>query len=188
MKSFKQFINESKEIDIDSICKQYKIKNYTINPDGSIDVDGDVNLTYQKLTELPLKFRNVTGHFDCEFNNLTSLEGCPKSVGHFFDCGNNQLTSLEGCPEIIGSGLFIINNQITNFKGISEYFENDFYCNDNPIFEIYRLFKNVECIKWINEFDVIRGNKVVMDLLEEVFHQLGMNIPENITFENYEII
>jgi len=26
------------------ICEEYGIKNYTINPDGSIDVDGDVNL------------------------------------------------------------------------------------------------------------------------------------------------
>ncbi len=28
--------------DIDKICKKYSIKNYTINTDGSIDVDGDM--------------------------------------------------------------------------------------------------------------------------------------------------
>ena len=27
---------------IDEICKKYGIENYTINDDGSIDVDGDV--------------------------------------------------------------------------------------------------------------------------------------------------
>jgi len=59
---------------------------------------------------------------------------------------------------------------------------------DNPVKEIYDLFKNVKCIRWLNEFDVIQGNKVVLDRLEEVYHQLGMNIPENIELSNYEII
>ena len=53
-----------------------------------------------------------------------------------------------------------------------------------------------KCIKWINEFDVIQGDKIVLDRLEEVFHQLGMDIPQsvvniglkNLTFKNYEII
>ena len=58
-------------------------------------------------------------------------------------------------------------------------------------YEIDELFDEPKYIKWINEFDVIRGNKVVMDLLEEVFHQLNMNVPENIKFKYnsyYEII
>ena len=42
--------------DIDSICKRYGIENYTINEDGSIDVDGNVSLSSQGLTELPLRF------------------------------------------------------------------------------------------------------------------------------------
>jgi hypothetical protein len=75
--------------DIDSICSEYKITNYTINEDGTIDVNGDVNLSYKGLTELPLEFRNVTGNFSCHSNLLTSLEGCPKSVGGDFYCDNN---------------------------------------------------------------------------------------------------
>ena len=35
MKHLKLFENFQ---DIDSICKKYRIKNYTINPDGSVDV------------------------------------------------------------------------------------------------------------------------------------------------------
>ncbi len=30
-----------KKSEIDDICKKYRIRNYIINPDGSIDVDGD---------------------------------------------------------------------------------------------------------------------------------------------------
>jgi hypothetical protein len=35
---------ESTGGDIESICKEYGIQNFTINEDGSIDVDGDVDL------------------------------------------------------------------------------------------------------------------------------------------------
>ena len=225
MKSYKQFIKESKT-DIDSICQNYGIMNYTINPDGSIDVDGSVILSSELLTIIPIKFGTITRDFDCDRNQLTSLEGSPKKVGGYFDCHNNQLTSLVGCPEviggdfdcsrnelkslvgcpeIIGDNFYCRENQITDFRGVPEFFEGLFYCEDNPIEEIYRLFikedKHItdfsllygldglsKCIKWINEFDVIQGNKVIMDRLEEVFYQLGMEVPENIKLKNYEII
>ena len=92
---YREFINESRQ-DIDSICQKYNIKNYIINEDGSIDVDGDVDLSNRELIELPLKFRNVSGDFYCSYNELTSLEGAPSSVDGDFDCSGNKLTSLEG--------------------------------------------------------------------------------------------
>ena len=217
MKSYKQFIKESKT-DIHSICDEYGINDYTINPDGSIDVDGNIILSYDfergELSKIPLKFakvigdfecdrnqlttlkgspRSVGGNFECSGNQLTSLEYCPVSVGGNFDCHNNQLTSLEGLPEI-GGYLNCRRNQIIDFRGVSEFFEGIFYCEGNPIEEIYKFFLQKEyvndykCIKWINEFDVIQGNKVIMDRLEEVFHQLGMEVPENITFKSYKVI
>ena len=117
----------------------------------------------------------------------------------------NELKSLVGCPEIIGDNFYCRENQITDFRGVPEFFEGLFYCEGNPIEEIYRLFikedKHItdfsllygldglsKCIKWINEFDVIQGNKVIMDRLEEVFYQLGMDVPENIELPSYEII
>jgi hypothetical protein len=41
------------------ICKKYNIDNYTINPDGSIDVYQNVDLSNNDLYEIPLKFNNV---------------------------------------------------------------------------------------------------------------------------------
>lgn len=38
---------------IESFCYQFNIKNYKINADGSIDVDGDVRIHNTQLTELP---------------------------------------------------------------------------------------------------------------------------------------
>ena len=66
---YKNFIKESKE-DIDSICKNFGIKNYTINEDSTIDVDGNVYLRNKGLTKLPLKFGKVSGNFDCYNNQL----------------------------------------------------------------------------------------------------------------------
>ena len=70
MKYLKLFENFK---DIDSICQKFGIKNYIINSDGSIDVDGNVDLTDKGLTKLPLKFRNVGGYFYCGYNQLTTL-------------------------------------------------------------------------------------------------------------------
>jgi len=49
--------NESNNID--AICEQYGIQNYMINRDGSIDVDGKVDLDNKGLDELPLKFGRI---------------------------------------------------------------------------------------------------------------------------------
>lgn len=185
MKYLKLFESYS---DIKSICEKYRITNYTINSDGSIDVDGDVYLYNLNSTKLPLKFRNVSGYFDCSNNQLTTLEGCPQTVGGNFDCNDNQLTTLEGSPQNVGGYFSCRNNRIINFNGFPEDFEGNFFYEKNPVQEIYNLFKDIRCIKWINEFDVIQGNKVIMDRLEEVFHELRMVIPKNIKFRNYKII
>ena len=81
---------------IDEICKEYGITDYTINSDGSIDVNGSVYLNDKNLTELPLKFNKVGGDFDCSGNFITSLLRCPKEVGGYFYCYNNELTTLKG--------------------------------------------------------------------------------------------
>ena len=99
---------------ISLICKQYGITNYTINPDGSIDVNGNVHLFDRGLTELPLWFNKVSGWFSCYNNRLTSLEGCPKWIGGWFSCYNNRLTSLEFSPDYVGGYFSCETNQLTN--------------------------------------------------------------------------
>ena len=92
-------------IEIDKICKKYNIKNYTIKGDGSIDVDGYVDIVSESelgLDKIPLKFGKVSGYFNCYDFNLLSLEGCPHTVGDGFYCGGNQLTSLQGSPKSLG--------------------------------------------------------------------------------------
>ena len=88
---------------IHDICKEYNIENYTVNPDGSIDVDGNVDLYNKGFVELPLTFNKVTGYFLCDDNDLTSLKGSPRWIGGYCDCRYNRLTSLEFSPDYVGS-------------------------------------------------------------------------------------
>ena len=99
---------------ISLICEKYNITNYTINGDGSIDVNGNVYLYNKELTELPLTFNKVSGYFNCSNNRLTSLKGCPRWVGGFFSCYRNKLTSLEFSPEYVGSNFYCYNNDLTD--------------------------------------------------------------------------
>jgi len=117
--------------DIDTICKKYFIENYTINSDGTVDVDGNVYLSDIKLTKLPLKFSKVSGYFDCSDNKLTSLEGSPHSVGDF-NCNNNKLTSLKGCPQsVVNFECFY--NKLTSLEFCPQSVGGDFNCSINSL-------------------------------------------------------
>jgi hypothetical protein len=133
MKHLKLFESFEEE-DIHTMCEKYGIENYTINEDGSIDVDGNVNfLSSSRLKKLPLKFNNVTGYFSCSYNKLTSLEDCPKSVGDDFDCSDNKLTSLEGCPESVGGDFNCGSNKLTSLEGCPGSVGGYFSCQDNKL-------------------------------------------------------
>ncbi len=217
-------------LEIHRICAKYGIRQYTINDDMSISVNGNVDLSDKNLKSIPIKFKEVTGYFYCGYNQLTSLEYCPETVGgfscsnnqltslkycpetvggnfycgynqlaslkycpetvggHFF-CSYNQLTSLKYCPETVGGDFWCSYNQITNFDGLPEFFERPISIYENPVDEIYKLFKeDHRCIYWIREFGVIQGGEVVRDRLEEVYHTLGMDIPNNISLKEYIIV
>ena len=116
---------------IDEICEKYNIKNYTINDDGSIDVNGEVVLYEMDLYELPLTFNKVTGYFDCQNNKLTSLKGSPRWVGGYFYCDFNDLTSLEFSPEYVGGSFGCVDNDLTDLVGSPKEVGGYFYCASN---------------------------------------------------------
>ena len=209
---YKNFTKESNE-DIDSICKKFDIKNYTINEDSTIDVDGNVYLRNKGLTKIPLKFGKVSGYFDCSFNKLISLSGAPLSVGGYFSCSSNQLKSLSGAPLSVGGNFSCSYNQLKSLDGISEKISGAIYCTNNqlrdvkgvkdgwlgefdvrgnPVYEIFKLFpkdKWDEVIEILNEYEVIRdnGNLVILQRLEQVFLELGLEVPEIEEIKGYKI-
>jgi len=110
-------------------CQTY-LKNYTINPDGTIDVNGGVNLSHKlgDMEKLPVKFGKVSGYFDCGKSILTTLEGCPSYVGDSFDCGWNNLTTLEGCPKYVGGYFNCHSNKLSTLEHCPNYVGGDFAC------------------------------------------------------------
>jgi len=111
----------------------FKIENYIINDDLTIDVNGNVNLDQESLTCLPsfIKFNKVSGNFSYFYNQLTSLEGCPTIVCGSFNCANNQLTSLEGCPRTVSDSFYCNNNQLISLEGCPTIVGVSFHCHHN---------------------------------------------------------
>ena len=118
MKKYWDFLTESKHDEIDRVCRQHNIENYTINEDGSIDVEGDVTIRMHiPYQELPLKFRRVLGNFDCSNNTFRTLEGSPDYVAGNFDCSNNLIKSLKGGPKEVGGVFDCCHNELKTLEG-----------------------------------------------------------------------
>tara|TARA_Y100000389_G_scaffold201235_1_gene243417 strand:+ start:2878 stop:3678 length:801 start_codon:yes stop_codon:yes gene_type:complete len=119
--------------EIHSICREYEIDDYTINSDGSIDVDGNVYLDHTSLTKLPLNFNKVKGDFECNNNQLTTLEGGPKEVDGYFSCLSNKLTSLKGGPKSVGGYYDCNANRLTSLEFIADEIGESLFCAQNNL-------------------------------------------------------
>ena len=149
------------EQEIHTICEKYNITNYTINPDGSIDVDGDVYLTFKRLSKLPLKFNKVSGNFYCSDNKLKTLEGSPKIIGGSFDCSNNNLTSLEGSPNEVGWNFYCgDNNKLTSLEGCPNEVVGGFYFYRNSLESLDEYKGSYEKLNCDNKEKLIRKSKI----------------------------
>lgn len=114
--------------EIKDICNYYRIYGYIINPDGSIDVDGDVKLTYEGLGRIPIKFNKVNGYFECSYNKLTNLENFPNEIsGSVYLTGNN-LKDLKGFGKV-GGITYLHGNPLESLEGYDLPYEQ-LICND----------------------------------------------------------
>jgi len=112
---------------------QKRLKNCTLNPDGTYSSNGDVNLSGLGLTVLPVKFKVVKGFFDCSNNQLTTLEGSPIKVSGTFDCSLNKLTTLKGAPEKVKGYFDCGFNKLTTLEGAPRKVGGCFWCSDNLV-------------------------------------------------------
>jgi len=172
LKKFNEKIIFFDKINLSIKCKKYGIKNYTINPDESIDVDSDVNLYNKGLKKLPLKFNKINSDFYCSWNKLTTLEGSPKEVNGDFYCYDNKLISFEYTPRIIRGDFGCEGNNIKSFEYFPVFIKIDFYCLGNPIYEVWKLFKDWTKIELLNDFDIFRDEDtdkpvIIMDRLND---------------------
>lgn len=190
----------------DFIEGTYTIKN------GLVNVNGNVDLSYSHLTDLPCVFGTVTGNynvsnnrlrnlkgsptfvggdFKCDFNKLTSL-GYVENVGGDFQCSDNELISLLGCPTISGDLICTYNN-LYDFYG-SEKVNGDIICVENPVYEIYRLGSSTKFIQYLNEFRPIRRRSdgvmtILGKRLEDCLYMCDRNVDFRIKrFRNYTLL
>ena len=109
--------------EIHEICKRYDIENYSINPDGSIDVNGNVDLSHLNLTKIPIKFNIVNGYFKCSNNKLKTLENSPNEVVRgYFNCSWNKLSNLLHSPIYLDGFFYCSENTLKSLDG----YNNDY--------------------------------------------------------------
>ena len=193
---------------IENICRSLNINRYTINQDGSIDVFQYVNINpivqFKFYKKLPLKFGKVDGYFYCRNNKLETLENSPNYVGGYFNvsqnelksleyspkiidgyfnCDNNELKTLLGGPEKVGGEYYCITNNLIDVYGFPENFKANAHFVDNPVYEIIDLVyteHQAKFIKWLNEYNVIKGSTIFEEGLNQAFY---MATKEELTFE-----
>jgi hypothetical protein len=138
--TFNDFINEQENVYELTDAQQRFLKSnvegtWTLNKDGSVDVKGEVHITYHIQFPLPVRFNIIEGSFfyqHCE--NLTSLDGSPRIVTEKFqivECHN--LKTLEGAPEEIGGNFSASDlKKLVSLKG-SPKKVGSFYCYASPL-------------------------------------------------------
>ncbi len=139
----KNLLSQGKINVIKDQCKKYNIKSYTFKMDGSIDVDGNVDISLKLLKALPLKFNTVTGNFYCHLNELETLEGAPSIVGGHFYCQSNRLTSLEHVPVKVGGDFNCSVNRLTTLEYCPEQIRGSFSCSENKLTNLVHGPKNI---------------------------------------------
>ena len=108
--------------------------NYHIDDDLCLIVPGDVDI-YTTLVDgiLPVRFKYVSGNFNCDNMSLKTLEGVPEEVGGNFDCSNNNLVSLFGAPKKVGGDFICSNNILSTFEYCPQFIGNSIYCENNIV-------------------------------------------------------
>jgi hypothetical protein len=163
------------------VCRKYKIENYTINDDLSIDVNGDVELDSKNLKYLPLKFNYVSGDFYCLDNNLESLEGSPQTVGGGFLCAYNKLKTLEDSPQTVDGNFYCGDNELTDLEHFPEV-NGIIDIEENKVnLLVYTFIKNADSfmIEDFNDYEIVRNRDTVMlDRLKTFIEGFDLEMPD----------
>jgi len=176
--SGKQFaISNSKDVPPEKILEHFGITKYTINADGTVDIDGDVDLSRKGLTEIPIRFGIVRGDFIIINNNLLSLKNSPREVTGVFDCSYNpQLSSLKNGPKI--AKYYYCNNcNLKSLEGGPKQVAESFVCSEN--INLTSLKGGLKSVKnyYCNDCDL----KSLKNGPSEVVEKFDCSVNENLT-------
>ena len=176
---------------IKNVCRKYDIQNYTVNNDGSLNINGKVDISNRHLIRIPYKFNKVSSDFLCNNNKLKLLDGCPEYVSGDFNCDGNRLTSLENCPKHVKGDFYCKDNKIKYLDWFPEHIGGIIDISENPIFELVGLVptsRHLLIIKLLKEFDVFQENKIVKTRLKKVLRMSGINKLKRERFKGYKVV
>lgn len=108
----------------------YGISDYTILPNGHVDVKGVADIVSDTCKYLPVKFNTVGGRLHLVCKQLQTLEGCPHTVGGSFTVSFTNIKTLQGAPRRVeGSfGCSLGNLYLESLKGGPKYVGGNFKC------------------------------------------------------------
>lgn len=99
----------------------HKYQISSVEEDGTINVDGDLNFDLYRDESIPIKLGTVTGSFINHDSKLKYLWNGPKRVEGSVEMTGSIIKSLSGGPEWIGEHLHLGGTKITSLKGIAKY-------------------------------------------------------------------
>jgi len=157
------------DLELDRFSEIIHKSNLTLNSDGTYDYYGSLFFNGEKLNsllEIPIRFKNVRGAFECNYNNLINLEGSPEFVGGDFECYHNNLITLKGAPKIVGDEFDCSYNRLISLQYEPKEIKSTFFCwnncllsnshkskiggrfanNDNPVKDFFEHNINFESI------------------------------------------
>lgn len=172
-----------KNIDlINTWLKNHGVKNYTIHDDLTVDVNGDVDLSNQSLTAIPIQFGEVKGYFSCSENELTNLKGSPHTVEDFF-CASNQLKTLDFAPRNVVNSFTCSFNQLTSLKGSPKKINGHFDCSKNPIKTLFHKCEKEQKITLFKDLYKKEGSSLELLLSKTLIDERIQAIKEKNYFE-----
>jgi hypothetical protein len=150
---------------------------WSINSDTNlIDIEGYADMSQMNLTEIPVKFGDVTGYFHCHFNQLTTLVNAPKTVGGDFFCSSNILKSLIGAPHSVGGVFYCSGNRLASLEGAPQSVGGNFDCEMNRLKSLKGAPQSVNGYFYIDlDFIYKKYYHVIIPEIEELISK-GINL------------
>lgn len=140
VKNYTEFLNEELSIYSDEGQRLLRDLNMhrqfmTVNNDGSIDYDGNIDLSGRDIKEIPFKFGTVNGNFNCSNTKIISLKNSPKYINGDADFSdNNNIISLENGPiEIEGNFDCSGSRYLYTLKSGPKTVGGDYKCFRTPL-------------------------------------------------------
>lgn len=135
-----------KHREIKSACDKLGIQNYTINDNGTVDVNGGGLRLYlnqdkvkvNEITKTLINFNKVNGDVDISIrwskNGRAGTNQIPftfNEVTGDFLLTHSKLETLKGCPKKVGGDFNVACNILKDLEGAPETVDGDFIVNDN---------------------------------------------------------